>query len=62
MAEWDLLTLSAISSVIEVPRSFHLDYFTSRGEMVNPWGGVEAMFTHAITSLYDLPTAHSPMF
>ena len=34
----------------------------SRGEMVNPWGGVEAMFTHAITSLYDLPTAHSPMF
>ena len=52
----------AISSVIEVPRSFHLDYFTSRGEMVNPWGGVEAMFTHAITSLYDLPTAHSPMF
>ena len=52
----------AISSVIEVPWSFHLDYFTSRGKMVNPWGGVEAMFTHSITSLYDLPTAHSPMF
>ena len=29
--------------------------------MVNPWGGVEAMLTHAISALYDVPSAHSPM-
>jgi len=29
--------------------------------MVNPWGGVEAILTHAISLLYDLPSAHSPM-
>jgi hypothetical protein len=29
--------------------------------MVNPWGGVEAIFTHAISLLTGLPSAHSPM-
>ena len=29
--------------------------------MVNPWGGVEAMLTHAVSSLYNVPSAHSPM-
>ncbi len=29
--------------------------------MVNPWGGVEAIFTHALSLLYGLPSAHSPM-
>ena len=29
--------------------------------MVNPWGGVEAIYTHAISMLYDVPSAHSPM-
>lgn len=52
----------AISSVIDVPHEFHQAYFDSKGDMVNPWGGVEAMLTHAISNLYDLPTAHSPMF
>jgi hypothetical protein len=52
----------AFSSVIDVPVQYHADYFTAAGDMVNPWGGVEAMFTHAITSLYNLPSAHSPMF
>ena len=52
----------AISSVISVPPSYHRDYFEGQGDMVNPWGGVEAMLTHAISSLYDVPSAHSPMF
>ena len=52
----------AISSVIDVPEHFHADYFLSKGKMVNPWGGVEAMLTHTISSLYDIPSAHSPMF
>jgi hypothetical protein len=29
--------------------------------MINPWGGVEAMLTHALSLLYEIPTAHSPM-
>jgi len=52
----------ALSSVIQVPYSYHLNYFTSKGEMINPWGGVEAMLTHAISHIYNLPSAHSPMF
>jgi len=52
----------AISSVIDVPGEFHREYFEKGGEMVNPWGGVEAMLTHALSSLLDVPTAHAPMF
>jgi hypothetical protein len=52
----------ALSSVIDVPHEFHQGYFEAAGEMVNPWGGVEAMLTHALSSIYDVPTAHSPMF
>ena len=51
----------ALSSVISVPFQYHADYFGSDGGMVNPWGGVEAMLTHAISTRYDVPSAHSPM-
>jgi len=59
---WDEYDAVAISSVIDVPEHFHADYFLSSGKMVNPWGGVEAMLTHTISSLYDIPSAHSPMY
>ena len=52
----------AVSSIIDVPHEYHQGYFDAGGGMVNPWGGVEAMLTHALSSMYDLPTAHSPMF
>ena len=52
----------ALSSVIRVPLDFHMDYFTSKGDMVNPWGGVEALLTHTVSHLYNVPSAHSPMF
>lgn len=52
----------ALASVIDVPSEFHAEYFKRNGEMVNPWGGVEAMLTHAVTMLFGVPTAHSPMF
>ena len=52
----------AVSSVIDVPHHVHQGYFDARGGMVNPWGGVEAMLTHALSSIYNVPTAHSPMF
>ena len=51
----------AITSQIIVPPGYHADYFDSMGAMVNPWGGVEAMLTHAVSALYDIPSAHSPM-
>ncbi len=56
--EYDAL---AVSSVIDVPPEFHQDYFDSGGDMVNPWGGVEAIFTHALSLLHGIPSAHSPM-
>ena len=49
----------ALSSVIRVPLSFHRDYHLQ--DMVNPWGGVEAMLTHTISLLFNIPSAHSPM-
>ena len=52
----------ALSSIIDVPSEYHLGYFDARGGMVNPWGGVEAMLTHSLSSIFDVPTAHSPMF
>ena len=52
----------AISSVIDVPHEFHQGYFDAGGEMVNPWGGVEAMLTHTLSMIFNVPTAHSPMF
>jgi len=52
----------AVSSVIDVPHDYHMEYFLGEGKMVNPWGGVEAMLTHTISSLYNIPSAHSPMF
>lgn len=51
----------ALSTQIDVPMSHHTEYFAAQGSMVNPWGGVEAIFTHTISSLYDVPTAHAPM-
>ena len=51
----------AVASVVEVPQHYHFDYFTSGGEMINPWGGVEALLTHAVSSIIDVPTAHAPM-
>ncbi|MBI3301388.1 MAG: DUF3326 domain-containing protein, partial [Deltaproteobacteria bacterium] len=59
MGQYDAV---ALSSVINVPHEFHQGYFDAGGKMVNPWGGVEAMLTHALSSMYDIPTAHSPMF
>ena len=51
----------ALSTQVEVPFNYHVDYYEAKGEMVNPWGGAEAIFTHSLSSLYDVPTAHAPM-
>ena len=51
----------AITSVIELPRELHENYYRLVDEIVNPWGGVEAMLTHAVSLRYGIPSAHAPM-
>jgi hypothetical protein len=51
----------AIASVIDLDDETHEEYFHQDGKMINPWGGVEAMLTHALSMLYEVPAAHSPM-
>ncbi len=50
----------ALSSLIKVPEHFHKEYFDD-DDMINPWGGVEAMLTHTISIIFNMPSAHSPM-
>ncbi len=49
-----------LSTFIRVPDDFHKKYFSTE-DMVNPWGGVEAMLTHSISEIFKIPCAHSPM-
>lgn len=51
----------ALTSQVEVPLHYHVDYYAAHGTMVNPWGGAEAILTHTLSSLYDVPVAHAPM-
>ena len=51
----------ALSSRIIVPENYHTEYFELGGDMVNPWGGVEALLTHAVSTVHNVPSAHSPM-
>ena len=52
----------AITSKIKVPKELHKEYNTSDGEIANPWGAVEAMLTHFISTEFGVPSAHAPMF
>jgi hypothetical protein len=51
----------AITSLIGVPEGLHQEYFNSDGDMINPWGGIEAMLTHAVSHRFNVPSAHAPM-
>ena len=51
----------AIASVIGMQQDLLEKYFHSSGEIVNPWGGVEALLTHAISMIFNVPSAHAPM-
>lgn len=50
----------AISSLMEIPPGTRKSYYSGEG-IANPWGGAEAILTHTISSLFDIPSAHSPM-
>ena len=49
-----------LSTFIKVPEYYHKNYF-SNDDMINPWGGIEAMLTHSIAERFNIPCAHSPM-
>lgn len=57
----DLYDVVGISTTIQIPQELEDEYFASEGEIINPWGGIEALFTHVISLLMDVPSAHSPM-
>lgn len=65
----------AITTVIDIDADEQESYFgepafqSDRGpdsepqlETINPFGGVEALLTHCLSSLFNIPTAHSPMY
>ena len=56
--EFDVI---AISSPVKVPEDIHEAYSRSNGSMVNPWGGVESMLTHFISSKFNKIAAHAPV-
>ncbi len=51
----------AIASKIDISKGLYKEYFESDGTIINPWGGVEAMLTHSISMLFNVPSAHAPM-
>jgi hypothetical protein len=52
----------AVSSIIKIPKEYRTNYYSQKEENIaNPWGGVEAMLTHAVSDLFGVPAAHSPM-
>ena len=49
----------ALTSLIKVDSEVRDTYY-GKGS-VNPWGGVEAMLTHAVSCCFRVPCAHAPM-
>lgn len=58
----DTFDAVAIASHIHVPDEWRTGYYEGTLGVVNPWGGVEAMLTHTISTLFSVPSAHSPMY
>ena len=52
----------AVTTKIRINKKLQNKYNRSFDNLINPWGAVEAMLTHFISSKYSIPSAHSPMF
>ncbi len=57
--ERDSYDAIALTSLIGIPDTDRDHYYKQGG--VNPWGGVEAMLTHAVSHVFKVPCAHAPM-
>lgn len=53
---YDAVALTSLIGLTPEARDF---YYKHGG--VNPWGGIEAMLTHAVSHVFGVPCAHSPM-
>jgi hypothetical protein len=54
----------AVATLIHITDEVRREYYMSDhmdDDKVNPWGGVEAMLTHTVSMMFDVPAAHSPM-
>ena len=51
----------ALTSAITIAPAVRDHYLITNSDSVNPWGGVEALLTHAISLSTGVPTAHAPM-
>lgn len=49
-----------LTTHIDVPGEMEENYYLLP-DLVNPWGGIEAMLTHSLSLSFDMPFAHSPM-
>ncbi|MDX1933796.1 MAG: DUF3326 domain-containing protein [Capsulimonadales bacterium] len=56
---FDALTLAG---GVELHFEVYTRYLNGDGDQVNPVGGIEAIYTHALSHLLALPTAHAPIF
>lgn len=57
-ARYDAVALSTRITAMQNTADMLQQYF--RGEGPNPWGGVEAALTHAVSHVLDVPSAHAP--
>ncbi|MEX1997616.1 MAG: DUF3326 domain-containing protein [Candidatus Andersenbacteria bacterium] len=57
--EFDTIAITSPITMNPEARDFYLE--ETKGESVNPWGGIEALLTHAIAMRMQVPVAHAPM-
>lgn len=50
-----------LATIVDVPDNADREYFKAHEEVVNPWGGIEAMITHSVAEAFRIPCAHSPL-
>jgi hypothetical protein len=56
---FDAVAITSPITIDPAARDYYLEQ--TRGESVNPWGGIEALLTHTIAAKTNLPVAHAPM-
>lgn len=61
-AETGTFDAIALAGGVELHFETYTRYLNGDGSMVNPVGGVEAIYTHALSTLTNLPSAHAPIF
>lgn len=50
-----------LATIVQIPEEESRAYFASVDNVVNPWGGSEAIITHSVSAAFGKPAAHSPL-